>query len=661
MARYGDLDSQYFDDAGNPLVNGRIYFYETGTTTLKTTYADVNYEIPNTNPVILTAAGRQPNIFFPGVAKAILATSSGTQILTRDPVGETASSFGNPWVASKEYNANDVVQGSDGEFYLSLSNGNANHDPVTSSGYWTFLYSVEWTAGTTYNVGSVVTYQTIVYQSLQNSNFNKNPSTETAWWVPINLAWLATATYGAGANVIGTNGVLYVSQQAANINHDPSSDTGAWWLSSSAGAGSISGALNSGLATVNYKGQWNLLTGALNTPASVSHAGGTWLLLNNLANVALSQPGVTSDWQRLTGMGYEARSSNTIFTGVDNDKVIEFSGTFTQTLTSAVSLGANWSITLMNTGTGDITLDPSGAETIDGLTTLVMYSGEERIIRSNGTNFTSMVTKAFSKIFTGSGTFFTPSGYTFFRVGAQGAGGGAGSGALYNSASGNSGGGGGGGGGAYMECIRRSSDFTTSHTVTIGAGGTGGASRTVVNSVGIDGTAGGDSTLSTIVNATGGNYGLAGIVGSGTGGSAGGSYQNYISVGTTTTYARYVISGSGGGGYWGNGTNGDRVSAGGAGGGGGGGYEVSTTTARTGGAGGGRGGISNTATATNATTIGAGGGGGNGLASGTGSNGGNGYLGGGGGGGGGTLFTTGATSGKGGNGGDGYIYVEGIA
>jgi len=270
MARYGDLDSQYFDDAGNPLVNGKIYFYETGTTTPKTTYADVNYEIPNTNPVILTAAGRQPNIFFPGVAKAILTTSSGTQILTRDPVGETASSFGNPWIASKEYNANDVVQGSDGEFYLSLSNGNVNHDPVTSSGYWTFLYSVEWTAGTTYNVGSVVTYQTIVYQSLQNSNFNKNPSTETAWWVPINLAWLATATYAINANVVGTDGVLYTSLQNANTNHTPASSP-SWWVgTSAAAAASASAAATS--ATSASTSATNAATSATSASSSASSA-----------------------------------------------------------------------------------------------------------------------------------------------------------------------------------------------------------------------------------------------------------------------------------------------------------------------------------------------------------------------------------------------------
>jgi hypothetical protein len=157
MARYGDLDTQYFDDAGDPLINGKIFFFETGTTTPKPTFADVNFTIPNAHPVILTAAGRQPNIFFQGVAKAVLATSAGVQILVRDPVGETASTFGNPWIASKDYNANDVVQGSDGDFYRSLVNGNVNNNPVTTSGSWTFLYSVEWSAGTTYKTGSVVT------------------------------------------------------------------------------------------------------------------------------------------------------------------------------------------------------------------------------------------------------------------------------------------------------------------------------------------------------------------------------------------------------------------------------------------------------------------------------------------------------------------------
>jgi hypothetical protein len=235
LARFGSLDTQYFDDAGNPLVSGKIYFYETGTTTPKNTYADPSYAIPNANPVILTAAGRQPNIFFPGAAKAILAKSDDTQILVRDPVGETESSFGDAWIASKDYNANAVVQGSDGQFYVSLINGNVNNNPVTTSGSWTFLYSVEWNAGTTYKLGSVVTYQSIVYQSLQNANLNQNPSTITAFWVPIQLVWSSTSTYALHANVVGTDGVLYTSIQAANTGNVPASSP-LWWAGTSAAA-----------------------------------------------------------------------------------------------------------------------------------------------------------------------------------------------------------------------------------------------------------------------------------------------------------------------------------------------------------------------------------------------------------------------------------------
>ena len=235
MARFGDLDTQYFDDGGDPLVNGKVYFYESGTTTLKTTYADVNLSIPNTNPVILTASGRQPNIFFDGVAKAVLTSNSGVQILVRDPVGDTNTDFGDEWVATKVYTANDVVRGSDGIYYRSLSNGNQNNNPVTSSGFWTLLYSVEWNVAITYDVGAVVTYDNYQYQSLQAGNVGNQPDTATSFWVGLEFAWLSTATYSEGMNAVGTDGVLYTSLQDANTGNDPATSP-AWWVGTSAAA-----------------------------------------------------------------------------------------------------------------------------------------------------------------------------------------------------------------------------------------------------------------------------------------------------------------------------------------------------------------------------------------------------------------------------------------
>ena len=234
MARFGDFD-QYLDNAGDPLAEGKLYFYESGTTTPKTTYADINNSIPNTNPVLLSAAGRQPNIFFDGVAKVILTDNDDVQIAVRDPAGETGTDFGDEWVATKIYNAVDVVLGSDGTYYRSLINGNQNNNPVTTTGSWTLLYSVEWNAGITYSTGDVVTYGSQQYQSLQNSNLNQNPSSATSYWVSLAFAWLSTATYSEDQNVVGTDGILYTSLQDSNTGNDPATSP-AYWVGTSAAA-----------------------------------------------------------------------------------------------------------------------------------------------------------------------------------------------------------------------------------------------------------------------------------------------------------------------------------------------------------------------------------------------------------------------------------------
>lgn len=269
MARFGNFD-QYLDNAGDPLSDGKLYFYESGTTTPKTTFSDVNNSIANTNPVLLSAAGRQPNIFFDGVAKVILTDKNDVQIAVRDPVGETATDFGDEWVASKIYSSNDVVLGSDGVYYRSLVNGNQNNNPVTSSGFWTLLYSVEWNSGITYDVGAVVTYNNQQYQSLQASNIGNNPASATAWWVPLNFAWVATATYSLDQNVVGTDGILYTSLQNSNTGNDPATSPAYWVGTSAAAAASATAAAAS--ATAASASETAAATSATNAAASESAA-----------------------------------------------------------------------------------------------------------------------------------------------------------------------------------------------------------------------------------------------------------------------------------------------------------------------------------------------------------------------------------------------------
>ena len=62
-------------------------------------------------------------------------------------------------------------------------------------------------------------------------------------------------------------------------------------------------------------------------------------------------------------------------------------GAGTLTLTAAGTLTNNWFIQVRNGGAGAITVDPSGAETINGASTLVFQPGDSAIIVTDGASF----------------------------------------------------------------------------------------------------------------------------------------------------------------------------------------------------------------------------------------------------------------------------------
>ena len=166
-----------------------------------------------------------------------------------------------------------------------------------------------------------------------------------------------------------------------------------------------------------------------------------------------------------TGLSFEQRTSNTILTASDSGKTIDItSGSFTQTFNSCANLGSTWFVYLKNSGTGQITLDPSGSETIDGLTSFIMYPNETRLIQSNGTNLFSIVQTGFIATFTASGTFTKPPGYAAFAGLAWGGGA---SGARTNSAASARG----GGGGQCFPFNVNASYFGATETITVGSGG----------------------------------------------------------------------------------------------------------------------------------------------------------------------------------------------
>jgi hypothetical protein len=204
MARLGSIGTQYFDNAGNPLLYGKIYIYESGTNTFKDTFADVNLSILNTNPVVLTAAGRQPNIFFNGSARIVLTDQNGTptggQIDVRDPIGgESEEGVFSPWNSITIYNVPDIVIGSDGNFYISITNGNQNNEPPDAVNWTQIRFTRVWNPNEVYSVGQIVeATDGLIYSSLTDNNINNDPIGDTTNWQPASSADVPDEILAAG-------------------------------------------------------------------------------------------------------------------------------------------------------------------------------------------------------------------------------------------------------------------------------------------------------------------------------------------------------------------------------------------------------------------------------------------------------------------------------
>ena len=230
---------------------------------------------------------------------------------------------------------------------------------------------------------------------------------------------------------------------------------------------------------------------------------------------AVTASSFVGDGSTLTGVNTEiqtvTRTSNIILDEDNNSNFIDItSGTFTQTFTSAATLGNGWFCYIRNSGTGDITLDPNGSETIDGRSSFKMYPQELRLIQSDGTNLISTVLKSFYKTFTSSSTFTNPPGYTSLAGMLWGGGGGGGKQNSYYGT--------GGGGGACHLFNVPSSLFSTSCSVVIGAGGAG-----VFAANNGAGASGGTSSFDSKIYAYGGGGGInTTSQSSGVGGGGGG-------------------------------------------------------------------------------------------------------------------------------------------
>lgn len=77
---------QAFDNNGDPLVGGKLYTYEAGTTTPKASYTSAAGTTPNANPVVLNARGEATVYYGTGAYKLVLETATGVTVWTEDNV-----------------------------------------------------------------------------------------------------------------------------------------------------------------------------------------------------------------------------------------------------------------------------------------------------------------------------------------------------------------------------------------------------------------------------------------------------------------------------------------------------------------------------------------------------------------------------------------------
>ena len=107
------------NDTGRPLAFGKVYTYETGTNTPKSTYTSEGGTVENTNPVVLNGAG-YAEIYLRGTYKIVVKDSNDQMVWAADPVTDP-SGLTQEWVnersASRESPNSFSISGDQSDIY----------------------------------------------------------------------------------------------------------------------------------------------------------------------------------------------------------------------------------------------------------------------------------------------------------------------------------------------------------------------------------------------------------------------------------------------------------------------------------------------------------------------------------------------------------------
>jgi len=201
----------------------------------------------------------------------------------------------------------------------------------------------------------------------EETSTNTNLATKI---MDISAASAGRSIYLPDANKTGTgNTILFNNTGAETITIRNASGTQIITIAS----GTLWQVYLTNNTTVN--GTWQSLQyGATTSTVNASSLAGTGIVA---VGTLLSQSVPITTFNSSYTAGASDRAKMFVWTGAGG----------TLTLPSATAVGDNWFIYLRNSGSGAIVADPTGAPTIDGLSSLSFQPGESAIIATDGINF----------------------------------------------------------------------------------------------------------------------------------------------------------------------------------------------------------------------------------------------------------------------------------